>query len=105
MITTEEADKKASQHAHLVAPKPTMDKTEAGGRGAMISGFATLAFTLLAGLDVEDFPIAFALTILAGFAVPYLYFRSKEHQHYKAYAAEFTRLSPLAAGEQGGGTT
>ena len=103
-MTDDDADKKAQRHADLVAPKPTMDKTEAGLRGAAICGCAAIAFALFAGLDVEDFPGAFVSTILAGFALPYLYFRSKANQHHKAYAAEFTRLLPFAAGEQEGGT-
>ena len=100
-MTDDDSDKKAQRHADLVAPKPTTDKTEAGLRGAAICGCAAMAFALLAGLDVEDFPGALALTALAGFAAPYLHFRHKEHLHAKAYVAEFTRLVPLGAGNAG----
>ena len=58
----------------------------------MVCGFVTslglLLFTGLSGLDWEDYRVAFYITVLIGFLVPFLYLKLQERRFYKAFDTE-----------------
>lgn len=82
----------AETRASAYAPLPKQYAFIAGLTGAFVTVFSVLLFLAFAGLDSEDFKMAFAWTAFVGFLAPFLYFKLQERKHYKAVSRELEAL-------------
>jgi arginine/ornithine N-succinyltransferase beta subunit len=73
-------------------PAPKYDPMTAGIGGLAITAASVGVFVTLAGLDTDAFGGASAITAIAGFLLPYLYYRHEHSQHSMKVAKEYERL-------------
>lgn len=83
----------ARQNVERRSPPPKTEPVSAGIYGAAISGACILVFSTLAGFDTASFSGAFALTVIIGFLVPFVHFRSKHSRFHADVAREYMRLT------------
>ena len=80
------AERKASQYA----PPPMVEPHMGGCWGAIFAVAVMVIFSAVAGFEAGVIPVF--VTVAIFFALPALYFNSKEKQYRKAIKAELDRL-------------
>jgi hypothetical protein len=84
----QEAEQKVSENSSDIYHDPM----DAGVKGFAIVAIGIIVFAALAGMDIEKFGGSFFLTSVAGFAVPYFYFRAGQNKRSKKIYEEYQRL-------------
>ena len=79
----------AHLRASLYAPLPKRAPVITGISGTLIASLSIFVFVVLAHLDLERFEWPFILTAILAFLIPFLFSKTRERLHWKAWLNEF----------------